>query len=58
MRRNLKNKILKGITTAAVINFVLTSCCLDSEDLTVPLVVIGVSALWICVFYLANNNER
>lgn len=56
MRRNLKNKILKGITTAAIINFVIATCCLDSESLTIPLVVIGVSALWLFVFYLANER--
>lgn len=58
MRRNLKNKILKGITTAAIINFVIATCCLDSESLTIPLVIIGVSALWLFVFYLANFESR
>lgn len=58
MKPKTKNKILKGITTAAIVNLILAGCCLDSENLTIPLILFGVSALWIFVFYLANNNER
>lgn len=56
MKRKTKNKILKGITTAAIINLILAACCLDSESLTIPLVVIGVSAAYLFLFALANGK--
>jgi hypothetical protein len=57
MRQKTKNKILKTITTAAVINLVLAGCCLDSENLTIPFVMMGVSLLWLFIFWLANGER-
>lgn len=56
MKPKTKNKILKGITTAAIVNLILAAYCLDSENLTIPLIMFGVSALWLFVFYLANER--
>lgn len=56
MKPKTKNKILKAITTAAVFNLILAGCCLDSESLTIPLVVIGVSAAYLFLFALANGK--
>ena len=58
MKPKTKNKILKAITTAAVFNLILAGCCLDSDNLTIPLIMFGASALWIFVFCLANSESR
>lgn len=58
MKPKTKNKILKAITTAAVFNLILAGCCLDSDNLTIPLIMFGASALWLFVFCLANDGTR
>jgi hypothetical protein len=58
MKPKTKNNILKAITTAAVFNLIVAGCCLDSDNLTIPLIMFGASALWLFVFCLANDEPR
>jgi hypothetical protein len=57
MRPKTKNKILKGITTTAIINLILAGCCLDSENLIIPFAMMGVSLIWLFIFWLANGER-
>lgn len=54
MRPKTKNKILKTITTAAVITLLLSACCLDGENVILPVALMGVSLAWIALFTAAN----
>lgn len=57
MRPKTKNKILKTITTAAVITLLLSACCLDGENVIIPLALGGVSLMWVVLVVLANCQE-
>lgn len=57
MKPKTKNKILKTITTAAVITLLLSACCLDGENVIIPLVLGGVSLMWVVLVVLANCQE-
>lgn len=57
MRPKTKNRILKTITTAAVITLLLSACCLDGENVIIPLALGGVSLMWIVLVIMANCQE-
>jgi len=57
MRPKTKNRILKTITTAAVITLLLSACCLDGENFIIPLALGGVSLMWIVLIIVANCEE-
>lgn len=57
MRPKTKNRILKTITTAAVITLLLSACCLDGENVIIPLVLGGVALAWISIFAAANGGR-
>lgn len=53
-KMQLKNKILIGITRAeAIIALIAMSGC-DSEDVTIPVVLLVQAALWLYLFTKAN----
>lgn len=58
MKPKTKNKILKTITTAAVITLLLSACCLDGENVIIPLALGGVSLMWIVLVIMANCGEE
>ena len=53
-KRKIKNFILKGITTVAVIVLILSMCAADSESY-LPMVTMALSLAWITPFAIANN---
>lgn len=55
--KKLKNIILKAITFIAVMVWVVSGCCLDSENWTPFLIGMLVSSLWILVFSIANSRK-
>jgi hypothetical protein len=57
MRRQTKNKILKTITTTAIITLILSACCLDGENIVLPVALIGASLAWIALFAAANGER-
>jgi hypothetical protein len=57
MRPKTKNRILKTITTAAVITLLLSACCLDGENVIIPLALGGVALAWIAIFAAANGER-
>lgn len=52
-----KNIILKAITAVMAVMACLGVMMLDSENLTIPLVMIAISFVWIALFALANKEE-
>lgn len=61
MRRKL-NKIrialLKIITAAAIICFLLAACALDSEDFLTPFIVCLICTAWFGLMLIANKGEE
>lgn len=57
MKPKTKNKILKTITATAGIVLLLSACCLDGENVIIPLALGGVSLMWIVLVVLANCQE-
>lgn len=56
MRPKTKNRVLKTITTIATITLLLSACSLDGENVVVPVVMMGVSLIWIALFTSANSQ--
>lgn len=56
MRRRLHNAILRMITAIALAAFAFGAMTLDSEDLTIPAVLLLVSAAWLTLFYYAQER--
>jgi hypothetical protein len=56
MSRKTKNKILKIITTISVITLLFSACCLDGENVVVPVVLMGISLVWLELFVAANSE--
>lgn len=54
-KRKRKNFILKAVTWAAAITFVISTCAIDSLTL-VPAVVCGISLAWIALFMFVNEK--
>lgn len=60
----MKNIILKGVTWIAALVLITSMCCMDSEDLSIPLIAFGVSGAWLSLFgyvncrYNGNGKER
>lgn len=50
--------ILKAITWIAGILFIISVCALDSEDITIPVMVMLASGLWLTLIMFANNKLR
>jgi hypothetical protein len=57
MNPKTKNKILKGITTFSIIMLLFGACCLDGEDVVVPVVIMGISLSWLAIFSAANGER-
>lgn len=57
MKPKTKNKILKGITTFSIIMLLFGACCLDGEDVVVPVVIMGISLSWLAIFSAANGER-
>ena len=53
----MKKIFLITITTIAMIVFLLSCCCLDSETM-LPAVSLVISGAWLTVFYFANWGEK
>ena len=47
--------IIKAITFIAGILFIISVCALDSEDITIPVIVMIASGLWLALISIANN---
>ena len=56
-RKASKNIILKVITAVMAIMACLGVMMLDSENLTIPLVMVAISFSWISLFAIANKEE-
>lgn len=56
MKRKIKNGLLKGITTVAVVVLILCICALDS-DVSWIYRIAGACMLWIGAMMLANRNS-
>lgn len=54
--RKAKNVILKAITGAAVVLFLLSACALDSESMAPAWVCIGCAG-WLALFAAANGER-
>ena len=50
--------ILKAITWIAGILFIIGACALDSEDITIPVMVMLASGLWLTLIMFANDKLR
>ena len=50
--------ILKAITWIAGILFIIGACALDSEDITIPVMVMLASGLWLTLIIFANDKLR
>ena len=55
MKAKIKNTILKTITIIAAFSFAFSACCFDSESLT-PVIACAVSATWLVLFIIANDE--
>lgn len=53
----MKDKILWTITSIAFMVFMLGASALDSEDLTVPFLMVGISGAWLFLFGIANEGN-
>lgn len=53
----MKNKILKGITGAAVALTMVAGCFLDSDNYLPFLAVVMICISWCALFYLANKDR-
>ena len=47
--------ILKAITFIAGILFIFSVCALDSADITIPVIVMIASGLWLALMGIANS---
>lgn len=56
MRRRLHNAILRMVTALALAAFAFGAMTLDSEDLTIPAVLLLVSAAWLVLFNRAQER--
>jgi hypothetical protein len=50
--------ILKAITWIASFLFIISVCALDSEDITIPVMVMLASGLWLTLIIFANEKLR
>ena len=50
--------MLKAITWIAGILFIIGACSLDSEDITIPVMVMLASGLWLTLIIFANDKLR
>ena len=50
--------MLKAITWIAGILFIIGACSLDSEDITIPVMVMLASGLWLTLIMFANDKLR
>ncbi len=56
-RKCLKNRILKTITAAMVLLFVICVCCIDSENATPFYAGIMIAYAWLIPFCIANKER-
>lgn len=54
--RKYKNKILKGAFKVSVLGLFIGGSCLDGENIIVPLVILGLSLIYIAIFTAANTR--
>lgn len=53
----MRNKILKGITGAAVVGIMVAGSCLDSENYMPFMAVCMICFTWCTLFYFANKDR-
>lgn len=53
--RKIRIAILKVITLIAGFLFLIGACSLDSADITIPVILIVVSVLWLALMGIANS---
>lgn len=53
----MKNKILKGITIFMFIMMFMFAACLDSEDITIPVVGMCICFIWLYPFAMINRGK-
>lgn len=54
-RRKVKNKILIGLFKLSIVLVLLSGMALDSDSI-IPLIVCGVSTVYIAIFLIANTR--
>lgn len=52
----MRIKILRIITIIAIITFILSGCCLDSES-KIPIIACGISGAWLVLIAIANTPK-
>lgn len=52
----MRVKILKALTIIAIITFILSGCCLDSESY-IPMIACGISGAWLVLIVIANTPK-
>lgn len=55
-RRKIKNFVIKTISIIAFITFFISACCLDSDNIKIPLILMGISGTWLFLFIKANEE--
>jgi hypothetical protein len=53
--KNRKNKILIGLLKLSIASLLISGCALDSKS-NIPLIICGVSLLYITLFIVANTR--
>ena len=53
----MKKAILQILSGIAMIVFLLSCCCLDSETLA-PAIALVISGAWLTLIYMANRKRR
>lgn len=53
MKSRTRKRVLKGITAASFMGFLLAACCADSDS-DVPLIVCVICAGWLLLISVAN----
>ena len=51
----IKDAILKTITKIAVVMVIIGACLADSEDITIPVMLMGAGGLWLALMVYANT---
>ena len=52
----MRNKVLKGITLFMGFTAVMGMCMMDSDDITIPMIMVGAGLAWCLLFYFVNEE--
>ena len=53
----MKNKILKTISTIALVLMMVFMCSADSKNIMIPIVGMVVCGAWLTLFYFLNEDK-